>query len=110
MIQALFHGAPSRENTPALAWLNGLIDATTPDEVGGIIVELAEAQAGCHRASVLWMASDSCLHSIPPTAPGSDQQAQALAALASADGLHQSPADGGHLAFCLLRQERVVLL
>jgi diguanylate cyclase (GGDEF)-like protein len=110
MIQALFHGAPSRENTPALAWLNGLIDATTPDEVGGIIVELAEAQAGCRRAAVLWMASDSCLHSIPPSAPGPDQQAQALAALASVDGLHRPPADGGHLAFCLLRQERVVLL
>lgn len=111
MSHPLSSGAHACENAPSLAWLGRLIDATTPDEVGELIVELAEAQPGCSKATVLWTASDGgCLHSIPPTAPSADRLAQAHAALAAADGLQLSPADRNHLAFCLLRQERVVLL
>jgi len=110
VIDSLFDGAAPRKDSPALAWLCGLIDATTPDDVGGIIVELAEAQAGCRKAAVLWMSSDSCLHSVPPAAPAADQQALALAALASADHLQRWVVDNHRLAFCLLQQERVVLL
>lgn len=100
--------ALASQSSPELAWVGRLIDATTPDEVGSIIVELAQAQPGCSKAGVLWMSSEGgCLHSVPPGLPGIDRLALAHAALQAADGMQRSHAN--QLALGLLQQERVAL-
>ena len=93
-----------------IGWLARLIDATTPEEVGAVIVDRVKAQHGCEKAMVVWLAVDgSPVHTATLAAPNMRQLTQAHAALQSINGWQKSP-DGQQLALCLLRQERVVLL
>jgi len=93
-----------------MEWLGRLIDATTPLQVGAVIVELVEAQPGCTKAVVVWItADDGYTHTIPTTVLSPFQLAQAQAALQTADALPPSPV-GQQPALCLLQRERVVLL
>jgi len=93
-----------------MEWLGRLIDATTPVEVGAVIVELVQAQPGCTKAMVVWITADGgYTNAIPSMAPSPFQLAQAQATLQAATVVQPSPV-GQQRALCLLQKERVVLL
>ncbi|HEY8683315.1 MAG TPA: bifunctional diguanylate cyclase/phosphodiesterase, partial [Rhodanobacter sp.] len=50
-----------------LTWLTRLTAANTPDEVGAVIADLAQARPGCRAACVLWGLSDPAHHRSAPS-------------------------------------------
>ena len=88
------------------AWLRRLIVATTPAEVGAVIVELAEALSDCEKATLLWggdIDAHPCGASVTP-----DEVVWAQGALARSGFCLDD--DGRRVAWQLLPHERAVLL
>jgi diguanylate cyclase (GGDEF)-like protein len=88
------------------AWLRRLIVATTPAEVGGVIVELACALADCERATLLWGADIDA----PSGEAGVASGEVALAQRALAGPGFFLDVDGRRVAWRLLPDHRAVLL
>jgi diguanylate cyclase (GGDEF)-like protein len=90
-------------------WLARLVDVTAPLDVGALIVETIQAQGRATHAAVLWLDDGlGCASSTAPQPPGEQELALARTVLVS--GGCETSVDGGQLALCLLRRERVVLL
>lgn len=87
-------------------WLRRLIEATTPVEVGVVILDLAKSLPGCETATLLW-GGDSEAHPGNADAP-LDEAAWAQSALAD-DGLCLD-VRGRRATWRLLPHERAVLL
>ena len=92
-----------------MAWLARLVDATAPQEVGGLLVEAVEAQERVSHAVVLWLGATGEVSNSTAVEPATAPELM-LARAALASGGSESSADGHRLALCLLQQERVVLL
>jgi diguanylate cyclase (GGDEF)-like protein len=94
------------DSAQASAWLGRLIEASTPAEVGLVIVAMAEGLPDCEKASLAWGEDGDT----PPSSSAVPvaTTVHAEAALAG-DGLYLSD-DGRSAAWRLLPGERAVLL
>jgi diguanylate cyclase (GGDEF)-like protein len=109
MSQAFAGVAMPHDEAARLAWLARMIEATTPDDVGEVILDLARTLPGVGGATLLWPGDDGQLQTMAGTSLLAGDTALAAAALQAGDGL-QSSADGRRIALRLLLPEQVALL
>ena len=109
MSQSLAFDAMPHSEAARLAWLTRMIETTTPDEVGGMILEFALTLPGCCGATLLCPDDDGRLQTMAGAPPLAEEAALAVVALQAADGLGYS-VDRRQAALRLLQPERVVLL
>lgn len=89
---------PDTPNT--LEWLARLAGASTPREVADLIVHLAEAEAGCRTASVVWGLTIGGEPEREPITPLSDADVE-LAHRAALCGVRATSPDGCRMAMPL---------
>ncbi|MEO7073089.1 MAG: GAF domain-containing protein, partial [Rhodanobacter sp.] len=108
MTPAFQFAAPTATDTAQIQWFAHLVDASTPAQVGALLVELVEARCAGTRAAVCWPRSaGSGYHCTADEAPDTEAMGVVSAALRTTDGFAQR---GTLAAVRLLDYERVTLL
>jgi diguanylate cyclase (GGDEF)-like protein len=104
-----FHFAvPMADDTAQIQWFTHLVDASTPAQVGALVVELVESSCPGAHAAVCWpRPGGGGYHCTADEAPDTEAMDLVSSALGAADGFAQR---GAVVAVRLLDYERVTLL
>ena len=104
-----FHFAvPMADDTAQIQWFTHLVDASTPAQVGALVVELVESSRPGTHAAVCWpRPGGSGYHCTADEAPDTEAMDLVSSALSAPDGFAQC---GAAVAVRLLDYERVTLL